>query len=423
MSQEADPLESAAEVDPLESAAEADPTIAPPPTAPRASAGNKRALRNKIVLLGGVVAVVLIVGVSVVTRTRTTSQSLPAEVKGVQELPPPGEMVQGETALASSPLYSNVISTVNKERLDEAERAGRSGMPLADTIRPASPAGSAASAGAGPGQEAAQANQSAQAAQLTQADLQARQQALVAQMNQIQKFMGDRRDAWAPKGTAMITVTDGSTVAASQTAARPTTAAAPGADPGSSAPKNQVTLIPAGTLLSAVTVNQVNTDLTVPLVATIASGQFAGAKIIGSPERVGDVAKIEFTTMSLPGYGTSVPIKAYSLDESTLEGGVATSVDRKLFAKYLLRPAAAAVAAVGAAAKNAGTTTVNINGATTQTTGELTNKRARQIMTGALGEQASKDMTAESTDPTVHVARRTVIGVIFVSDVTYTPPQ
>lgn len=400
-----------------------------PAVPPKEGLMDNRALRNRLVILGGVFLVVVVVAYGTLMRTRSAADQLPEEVKGVRELPPPGQAVNGETALASSPLYAGVLKDVNDQRLDAAEADGRSGMPLADTLGPVQPTPPAATPSAPP--ERYNPNQLNQAdyQRWQQQQMQAaqmREQQMNEYMKSIQAFMKERRDSWAPKGSDMVTYGDGrSTVAEAKPAgAEVMTVSAATAQPAASPQGQQaapVTLIAAGTMVSAVTFNRINTDLIAPVVATIVSGRYAGAKLIGTPARAGEVAKIDFKTISIPGAGTSLPIQAISLDAQTLEAGVATSVDRKILAKYVLRPLAGAAAAVGEVAKSAGSTTVNVNGATSSTNAELDDRRVRQIMLGAVGEQAAADLSADSLDPTVRVADKTVIGVLFTADVIYTP--
>ena len=419
--------------DDLEGDAEESPVNA---TASRESDAKKpslkdnRALRNRLVIIGGIVAVVAVVAYGTFMRTRSVSEQIPEEVKGVQALPTPGQAQVGETALASSPLYAGVMKDVNEERLNEAEQQGRSGLPLADTLSPVAASQPTTGASAPAQQQTPVAINQAdyqrwQQQQVQEAQM--RQQQMNEYMKSIQAFMKDRREAWAPTGSSEIVVygEERSTVAAAKPAGAGMMNVADTAPRAASTDQSQqgapVTLIPAGTMVSAVTFNRINTDLIAPVVATIVSGKYAGSNLIGLPTRVGEVAKVDFKSISIPGAGTSLPVQAISLDAQTLEAGVATSVDRKLLAKYLLRPLAGAAAAVGEVAKNAGSTTINVSGATSTTNAELDDRRVRQIMLGAVGEQAAADLSADSLDPTVRVADKTVIGVLFTADVIYTP--
>lgn len=404
--------------------AEAAPASSPASTSPLPPPGRvKNGVRNRIVIFGGILLVCVFLAYTGFMRAKSATQpeQLPADVKGVEALPPPGQMQEGSTALASSPQYQEMQHDVDLERIKKAEAEGRSAFATADMLSP-SPASAAASAAPQPQQPMDPAMR-AELERARAAELQAYAQREAQLMAKAQQFMIERREAWAPRGTEIIGFGDRSMIvstaaAATLPSAAQTTATAAQATTG----QKPVTLIEAGTLVSAITVNKVNTDVLAPVVAKIVSGKFAGATLIGNPTRAGEVAKIDFTTISIPGYPNSMPVSAFSLDAETLEAGVATSVDRKWFAKYFLRPTAAAVAAVGEAAKTAGsTTTINVVGGTTSTNPPLDGKRIGQIMGGAVGEQVAKDLTADSTDPTVRVGSKVVIGVIFTSDVVYTP--
>lgn len=88
-----------------------------------------------------------------------------------------------------------------------------------------------------------------------------------------------------------------------------------------------------------------------------------------------------------------------------------------MIAKYLFGPLAKGIAAVGEAARNSGSSTVIVNGSVTTSSPELSSKRARQIMGGAIAEQASKDLTNANTNPTARVRAKQMVSVYFVTDV------
>lgn len=390
---------------------------------------NKKS-RNHILIVGSILAVVALAGVAVMRRA-SKAESIPADARGVSALPAAGQMDKGPTALSDSPAYKAVLDDVSAQRVTTAEAAGKSAFPLSATLR-APEAGSpndphlsgtaamygdaAASSAQRQAQIQTQMREAQEAATRRQAEEQRLQVQFGEQVNLVTKFINERQAAWAPRGTDLISYGERSTLpGAKATDSKSQTALAVAA--AGSAPAGKV-LIAAGTLVSAVTVNRVSTDVKAPVVATIVSGPFAGAKLIGSEVRQGELAKIDFTTMSIPGVGASVPVQAFTLDAESMIAGVATEVDRKLFTRYLLAPAAAAISAVGTAAMTAGTAITSA--VSTTTTIPLGPRQAALIAGGALAGQVTKEIAAQGTDPTVYVASKTVVGVMFVADVVYT---
>lgn len=373
------------------------------------------AVRNQLLIFGGIVLVVSLAAFSALNRSSAPEQ-IPTDAKGVEALPTPGQMQEGPTALTESPAYKEVVEQVSTATINQAESEGRSMIPRAETLRAepertpqqmVMPESVVRAPGLGYQDPVMRDTQELQ---------QQRDQIFNEQVRLVREFMAARQEAWAPRGSEIIGFGERSAVPvkAIATAATPATATTP-TGTAATEPANQTVLIPAGTLVSATLVNRVNTDVQSPVVATIATGQFAGAKLIGAHVRAGEVAKIDFTAISIPGIG-SMPAQAFTLDAATLDAGVASEVDRKIFERYVLRPTAAAIAAIGEAAQSVGSTTVTVAGVT-QTNPEVDGRRAVQIGAGAVGEQVAKDFEARPTDPTVYVNRNTLVGVMFVADV------
>lgn len=162
-----------------------------------------------------------------------------------------------------------------------------------------------------------------------------------------------------------------------------------------------------------------------PAVATLLSGPFMGAKLIGKySKNMDDTLTATFTSMSIPTYGITVPVNAVTVNpEDKTRQGIATDVDQHLILKYGLKPLAQALSAVGNAYAKQSTTTVNIgNGGPTITqTPPITAKTAGYIGMGAAAGQFSQDVGSQRVESTVSVESDAVVGVVFLSDVIYTP--
>lgn len=381
------------------------------------------AFRSRLVFLGGAGLVLALVSYNAFFRT-STNVALPSDASGVAlSSAPTPEMIEtgAPSPMASSPIYQEMSKDIDERRAAQAEKEGTTSLPSTETMAanfkplPEAAASQPSTPGTAPMSPADQA-MAAEAARRQQAELQAEVASLV-------RFMNERRDVWAPAksddiirfGTAkMVNVADTSPVSPAAASAF-SQGQAQGGDAQPSA-KSQVVLLPAGSQVAAVTATTCNTDFNAPIFAEVATGPIKGAKLVGTCTRANDEALITFNSIAIPGRGV-IGTQAVAYNASTNEAGVGTSVDRKLMSKYFLRPLAQGIAAVGEAAKSSGSTTVVVNGATTTTNGQLDNKRARQILGGAVAEQASKDLTAGDIEPTVRVAARHVLSVYFVTDV------
>ena len=401
------------------------------------------------VILATVGAVVLVGGIAVigiVSKNRRGPEPTPAALSGAAVGDAPtGLADDSSAALANSQQYKDIVAASEQQRSKEALANGQSAQPLAATVEGAlkaapTPAEQATSAAeterlrlqAEAAERASnvalqqqQAQQASGGANQQQQD-QVYQQMVTNAQNAMAQLMSSRA-----RGTAVYTMVDqgqgGSSGGLQQTAyqqggGQAGTAGAQAA-PASVMPPTQYTLVGAGEILSARIDTGVNTDIGGDFGATLLTGKYAGAKLIGSVQRKGETAQMSVRLMSLPAQGVSVPAAAVILDAETAEGGTATDVDRKLFIKYGVKPVAAGFAAVADYLKNSGTTVVVNGEAVTTSQPELTNKRAAQIIGGSAAQQVNTDANALDTTPTVRVRRGSIVGVFFTQDVLYTPKK
>lgn len=383
---------------------------------------------GKVMMVTGGAVVVVIAILFLVFASRSKQPNLPPEVKGANVGAAPGLKEQGSDALAQSQQYNDMVGRVEKERADAARAVGQSSQPLADSIAkdlvvtkpveppaapPALPVEQHVAAYQPPQQQVMQGqgngnpNDPAYQQMMTNAQ-QAMSSMLATRARGTQTFVMVPVQA-QPAGQQQAQAAQGGGGAA----AGPAVATAAGAQ--------QLTLISAGTVESARLETGVNTDTTGSFVATLVTGKYVGARLVGSFQRSNELAVLQVRSMSLPGQGITVPVAAEVIDANTRETGTATDVDRKLMTKYVLKPLAAGVAAVGQAVANTGTTVV-VNGATTvETQPTVDGRRAAQIAVGGAAQQVNSDAGALNTTPTVRVAPGAIVGIVFTSDVVYTP--
>lgn len=390
---------------------------------------------GKVMLVTGG-AVVLVIALAAVALTSTKKKvQLPEAVSGVSVGQTPPLRDQTNKDLVESAQYTAMVAQVNAGRASDAARNGTSVQPLADgTARTLvafkTPAEEERDAKIASDLAASKASAAALEAQMARptgqvqpGQMQQPQQvdpAYAAMLNNANQAMGELLTPRA-RGTQSFDVSAApkiilaSTTAVGTQAGGVTSASAL----ASAAAAKGKTLISAGTVVAAKMDTAVNTDIGGDFVATLVTGPWAGAKLIGTSARVGEVASLQFKVMSLPGDGVSMPVTAVALDSASLEAGTATDVDRKLLVKYAIKPLVAGVAAVGQALLAAGTA-VAVNGTAVVTTKPaITGEQARNIVIGSGAQQISTDTNALNTTPTVRVAPGTVIGVMFTADVVY----
>lgn len=104
-----------------------------------------------------------------------------------------------------------------------------------------------------------------------------------------------------------------------------------------------------------------DSDTPRPVVAQIRSGPLEGTRLLGAFESNGDSTHyiVQFSAMFLPD-GTEVPVSAYAVDARQKSLTVRTDLDRRLFARYALRVAAAFVSGVGEALSDSGTSLIDL---------------------------------------------------------------
>jgi len=188
-------------------------------------------------------------------------------------------------------------------------------------------------------------------------------------------------------------------------------------------PSKGPVFIKAGTVYFGIINTAINSDEPGPVMATVLSGEYKGAKLLGSLTNQGKAVLITFNTMTLPQFSKSIPIQAVAIDQNTARTALSTETDNHYWLRYGSLFAAALVQGYAQATLQSGATTTTAVGpggaaATTQNQ-PLSGKDKLFAAIGNVGTQWSAQMSAVySTPPTVYVASGTAVGVLFMSDVT-----
>jgi len=377
--------------------------------------GNKKATRGLILSAVGVLGAVIVIIILVARINNPPTPALPPEIQGVNVGSTPGNFREDKQGgVGNTQQFEEMVAGVEQQRQAEAQTQQTSVQPLAIGVERAlqpTPAQPAPVVQQQPYMTPVyQTTAPQQQDPAYTAMLQNARQAL-ASMDKPRVYGSLIFDAPAPQSEQGGAPQTGQPVT-------PVPGGAPAPTGNAQAP---VTMIAAGKIESVRLDTAVNSDVGGEFVGTLLTGPYAGSRMIGTADRVGTLVKPQFTVMSLPNSGISVPVTALGLDPKTLENGTATDVDRKLFTKYGVQPLAAALSAVGQAIANAGGTTVITGDSTVVQSPELTSKRINGVAVGAAAETFSKDVSSMNTDPTVRIAPGTIIGVVFTRDVVYTP--
>ncbi len=176
----------------------------------------------------------------------------------------------------------------------------------------------------------------------------------------------------------------------------------------------------------AVLDTSINSDEPSPILATIVSGKYKGAKLIGSftlPSNA-DKLVISFNTMSIQSAPSTTSISAYAIDPNTARTALSTYTNHHYFTRYGALFASTFLEGFGNAFQSANTTiTIGGTGGVQSTT--IQNGIGRSILENAviglatLGQQWAQVAQQQFNRPTtVSICAGTGIGVLFTQDVT-----
>ncbi len=179
----------------------------------------------------------------------------------------------------------------------------------------------------------------------------------------------------------------------------------------------QVMLLPAGTIEYGQMMTQANSDIPGPILAQIASGPLAGARILGNFSLQDKYLVLAFSKAVLN--GKEYAINAIAVDPATTLTGVATDVDNHYFTRVFLPGAAKFVEGWASAAVRQGTT-VTIEGETVaQSQDDL--DTGDELLAGF--EEAAEEFSeilddeADRKTLTVKVASGTRLGILFLDSI------
>lgn len=239
------------------------------------------------------------------------------------------------------------------------------------------------------------------------------QQAQVALTNQVNELLS----SWTAPGQEVVTVrsaapANGASPAKAVAAQSAGTAPAASADDGS----ETLALIPAGTIQSAVILNEVVSTDQGPVIAKVVAGPYNGATLIGTARQNDEKLVVQFNSMSFK--NKTAGINAYAIDPTSSRTALADDVNRQWFRKYGTVFLASLVGGYGEAMAQAGQT-VTMNGSSTMVTQErMSTSRAAQVALGKSGSTLAQQLAGEAAQirTVVTIYQGAPIGVLYVAD-------
>ncbi len=182
----------------------------------------------------------------------------------------------------------------------------------------------------------------------------------------------------------------------------------------------------AGDVIYAVLDTSINSDQPGPILATIVSGKFKGAKLIGSfnvPTN-SDEMVISFHTLSVPSAARTTTISAYAIDPNTARTAIATRANHHYLLRYGSLFASSFIEGFGNAFQSANTS-IQIGGTgggdnitVSQGVGRSTLENA-VIGLATVGKTWGQHVQQLFSRPTtVEVCSGTGMGILFTQDLT-----
>lgn len=174
-----------------------------------------------------------------------------------------------------------------------------------------------------------------------------------------------------------------------------------------------------GDLLYAVIDTGVNSDVPSAVMATVASGTYRNARLLGGFQRHDERLVLAFTRAVLPS-GETIQFEAYAVDPATSEASVASSVDTHFFSRWGGLVASAFLEGLGTAKRYSGSqsTIYGYNGESTDQMVWNTYSLSDQawIAAGKVGEKAGKIFERQfDRVPTVYLESGTPVGVLVLN--------
>jgi intracellular multiplication protein IcmE len=177
-------------------------------------------------------------------------------------------------------------------------------------------------------------------------------------------------------------------------------------------------IIPAGTVEYAQLLIEANSDVPGPIMAQLASGPLAGAKILGSFSNSDQYLTLNFDTVVVN--GVSYSISAIALNPDTANIGMLTDINHRYMQRIVLPAAAAFIEGFGSAVAQTDSTTVDTSSGTTVSQESDLNTRQELLKGVAQGAGKLSEILDDqaNVEPQLRVRTGTPMGILFLQPVT-----
>lgn len=218
--------------------------------------------------------------------------------------------------------------------------------------------------------------------------------------DQIGRLFGDSQNAGAINGQGGYSQVSYAGAAAKETAtiSRSDGAASAAAEAAPSAKIKP--LIKTGTIWYATLDSEVNTDDGNDVFATLRSGPFTGAKLIGKVETRPNNIQIKFTMLAPQDDRPTLRITGVALREEDAKQGMASEIDHHYLSRYTALAAASLLSGAGQAYAYTPGTTILTPTSTQITATEPSNKQVAFRAAGAMGTAAAQEIQRGYNRPT-----------------------
>jgi intracellular multiplication protein IcmE len=184
--------------------------------------------------------------------------------------------------------------------------------------------------------------------------------------------------------------------------------------------------IKAGDVQFAVLDTSVNSDRPGPIMATIVSGKFKGAKLLGGLKVTSDNVRVvlTFTGMSMPSWTKAKAISAVAINPDTAQTAMASNVDHHYLVRYGALFASSFLQGYSQAVQQSGSTSVSSSlGFSSQVHKTLSPAEKMMVALGQVGTNAGQSASQEfNRKPTVTVSAGVGLGILFLKGATVPKP-
>lgn len=190
-------------------------------------------------------------------------------------------------------------------------------------------------------------------------------------------------------------------------------------------------IIKAGDIIFAVLNTAVDSDEPGPVLATVVTGKYKEAKLVGTLQKTASLPGtngptkviLKFTTFSIPEHRHSISINAVAIDPDTARTALASNVDHHYLLRYGSLFASSFIEGYGAAVTQAGTVTQNADGSSVTTRQQLDPREEIAAGLGTVGRRWGEQIGSQFNRPnTITVDSGTGVGILFTNDVKLNEP-